>query len=122
MRGDVGMKFLMLIISEEYQRLITEIFAHHKCDATIISSTGDFLEYGEIIYLLGIEEKKSKIVLDEIEEVVKNESRVRNIASSSDEQEEHMRIVAYNLGLTKFMKIGGGEVKHDQQVSEGAKF
>lgn len=100
------MKFVMVIANEEYQTQIEEIFHYLQCSATMIASTGDFLQYGEIIYLLGIEKTKSDTLSVMCSQLFEEEQNMIN----------HMRI--FEMSVDQFIKCGGGMKTHDREQAE----
>lgn len=109
------MKFLMVIVNEEYQKKISDIFHHHECSATMIASTGDFLEYGETIFLLAIEETRLTSVLNDIEKEMGAFQLAKDITMSSTQKSSHTRLSAYCMDIHQFLKVGGGHLLHDHE-------
>ena len=51
------MKLMMIVVSDEYQEAILSKLNEQGHRATLISSTGDFLNYGKSTLLLGVQEQ-----------------------------------------------------------------
>lgn len=51
------MKLLMIIAGDEYVDEITSTLVEHEYIATNIGSSGDFLQYGNTILMLGVEDE-----------------------------------------------------------------
>lgn len=105
------MKFVMVIANEEYQSQVEEIFAHLQCHATMIASTGDFLQYGEIIYLLGIEEMQKEALFQLCGKVFLEDCSL--IGS---------RVRIYSMNINHFLKCRGGISAYDREESDSTKF
>lgn len=102
------MKFVMVIANEEYQTQVEEIFHYLQCQATMIASTGDFLQYGEIIYLLGIEEKQEEKLIQLCCDMF-----------PEDQHQINSRICIYTMKIDGFLKCRGGLSVYDQEESDG---
>lgn len=51
------MRLMLIVVSDEYKDKITSLLIEKGYPATEIASTGEFLQYGETILMLGIEEE-----------------------------------------------------------------
>lgn len=100
------MKFVMVIANEEYQTQIEDIFRHLQCSATKIASTGDFLQYGEVIYLLGID---SSLI-----------DKLRSMCAKLFDEEQNVvnHMCIYEMRIDQFIKCGGGRNTDDRKKTE----
>ena len=73
------MQLILIIAGEEYASDVTSLLAKHDYYATEIGCNGEFLQYGEIIYLLGVEKNK----VDEVIEILKTEDGRHSFEESS---------------------------------------
>ena len=51
------MKLMFIIAGDEYAADISEKLKEHAFMATEVGSTGDFLQYGQTVLLLGVDEQ-----------------------------------------------------------------
>ena len=58
------MQLILIIAKEEYASQFFSLLAKHGYYATMIGCNGEFLQYGDTIYLLGVEKNKVEDVLD----------------------------------------------------------
>lgn len=115
------MKLLLVIVNEEYLKQVSKLFADNNISATIIASTGDFLQYGDTIFLLGIEEESAneviqylKIEMGEDEVVIKHQA--------SEQKEPNARVSIFSLSISQYIKSRGGFIHNDRGKTEGAQF
>lgn len=57
------MKLILIIAGEEYLQNITSILIKHGYHATEIASNGEFLQYGDAVLLLGVEDAEADQVI-----------------------------------------------------------
>lgn len=65
------MKLILLIVGEEHLENITSVLIKHDYYATEIGSNGEFLQYGDAVLLLGVEDEEA----DHVVQVIKDEGR-----------------------------------------------
>lgn len=102
------MKLLMVIVNEEYQKRISTIFQEYECSATMIASTGDFLAYGDTIFMVGVEEEKAEQLMRVIEEEFNDKKEQEHSVFSSKEHEE-ARVRVFCLEISHFARINAVE-------------
>lgn len=54
------MKLVLLIGNDEFREQTIHYLTEYNLRATLVSSSGDFLQFGEDVYLLGIDEEKEE--------------------------------------------------------------
>ena len=57
------MELILIIASEEYSDNITSLLVKHGYSATEIGCNGEFLQYGDIVLLLGVEKGEADNVI-----------------------------------------------------------
>ena len=67
------MKLMLIIINEEDRDEVMQALNEHQFQATMVSTTGEFLHYGNTTYLLGIEDEQIK----EVESIIKDNTTIR---------------------------------------------
>lgn len=105
------MKFVMVIANEEYQTQVEEMFRLLQCNATMIASTGDFLQYGEIIYLLGVDETQEAALIKLCENVFEEDK---------DLMVPRIRILT--MRINRFIKSKGEVTTNDREKSGSSEF
>ena len=58
------MQLMLIIAGEEYAEDISSVLIQHGYRATEIGSNGEFLQYGETVLLLGLEDGQTDTVVD----------------------------------------------------------
>lgn len=64
-------KLILLVVGEEHLKNITSVLMKHGYFATEIGNNGEFLQYGDAVLLLGVEDEKA----DQVIQVIKNEGQ-----------------------------------------------
>ena len=98
-KGVDQMKFIMIIANEEYREQMEEIADQLHCHGIQIANTGEFLQYGEIIYLIGLPKPDADQLVEHFKKA---------FASSQDETETHMRI--YIMNMASCLQGEGGSI------------
>lgn len=62
------MELILIIAGEEYSENITSLLVKHGYYATEIGCNGEFLQYGDMVLLLGVEQGKSNEVIQILKE------------------------------------------------------
>lgn len=101
------MKLLMVIVNEEYQKRVSMIFQEYECSATMIASTGDFLAYGDTIFMVGVEEEKAELLLHVIEQEFQEKQKSENPIFSTKDYENGNRIKVFCLSISHFARANG---------------
>lgn len=57
------MQLIFIVAGDDYATHIATLLKEHNFPVTEVGSSGDFLQYGETVFLLGIEDGKSDEVL-----------------------------------------------------------
>ena len=57
------MKLMFIIAGDEYAAVFSEKLKEHAFMATEVGSTGDFLQYGQTVLLLGVDEQDCDRIL-----------------------------------------------------------
>ena len=57
------MELILIIASEEYSDNITSLLVKHGYSATEIGCNGEFLQYGDIVLLLGVDVYKRQLLM-----------------------------------------------------------
>lgn len=98
------MKLLMVIVNEEYQKRIATIFQEYECSATVIASTGDFLSYGDTIFMVGVEEDKASFLMKMMEKEF-HDTQTQDTDIFSAQESAEIRGKAFCLEISQFAKI-----------------
>lgn len=91
------MRLMMIVSGEEYTTSITDFLEQNGLRATEIGSSGDFLEYGRTIYLLGIPDQDVDIILERIKENQKN--------CNDSDMNYHNEVAIYVMEMASFQQI-----------------
>ena len=111
------MKLLMIIVNEEYQRLISSIFEQRGCNATIIASTGDFLQYGDTIFLSGVDDQGADELIGEI----RKQMGVVNGGQSNAIDEQNRDVTVFSIDIFQYVKCGG-QLPYERGKKESIEF
>lgn len=114
------MKLLMVIVNEEYQKLISSIFEQRECNATIIASTGDFLQYGDTIFLSGVDENMADDLIEEIRKKMETVSR-GYVDKKKSMEEQSTDVSVFCLDIVEYIKCGG-KMPYDSNKVESTEF
>lgn len=91
------MRLMMIVSGEEYTTSITEFLEQNGLRATEVGSSGDFLEYGRTVYLLGIPDKEVDIILEKLKE---NQKKRNNTDINY-----HNEVAIYIMNMASFQQI-----------------
>lgn len=108
------MKLFMVIVNEEYQNVVSSIFQSQNCSATIIASTGDFLQYGNIIFLLGMEEEKANQLIRALKAELGSDLDEHKQTIVSQKIAVQSMVTVFCIDIIQYHKILGGERCNDQ--------
>lgn len=79
------MRLLMIIVAEEQVSFVQTLLAEEGCFVTEIGNSGEFLQYGEVIIMVGVAENKASKLLAKFEEVKeKDEKHIRVYSMCAD--------------------------------------
>lgn len=53
------MNLLMIIVNDEFQEEMLELLGENDYMATMVASTGEFLQYGNTTFILGVNEEET---------------------------------------------------------------
>jgi len=99
----------MLIANEEHQDTLEAVFQFLRCNSTMIANTGEFLQYGEIVYLIGVQDEQVQDLMNACKHL---------FADKQESEETHMRM--YTMKIDRFMKNVGGMTIHDREGTKGS--
>lgn len=101
------MKLMLIIINEEDRDEVMQALNEHQFQATMVSTTGEFLHYGNTTYLLGIEDEQIK----EVESIIQDNTTIRceMIRDMPDAKNlnDPGRATIFVIDVKQFHKIGG---------------
>lgn len=97
MRGDDYMKLVMIVSGEEYTACVTSLLDQKGFCVTEIGSSGDFLEYGKTVYLLGVPDQDVERVLD----VLRNDNEL----NKTSEFKFHDEVSVYVMEMSGFQRV-----------------
>ncbi len=107
------MKLLWLSVSGEYAQQLSKDLIAAGYFATEIASTGDFLNYGNTILLLCIE----NAMVNELTAFVKNKMNAyRRIEDNTHEKSPVADFALYSIPLCSYEKVGGYHVHGKDNV------
>lgn len=72
------MKLVLIITNDEFRDQISEVLSDYDIKATLVSSSGDFLQFGEDVYLLGIQEEEQVKVESCMQEIKERMNKIRD--------------------------------------------
>lgn len=81
----IPMKLMMVIVNEEYQRFVSELFQEKGYPATVVACTGDFLQYGDTIFILGVDEDQANIIIKLLSNELGDCKVLQNEGNNNDE-------------------------------------
>lgn len=90
------MKLVMIIAGDEYVEEITTVLIENNFYATNIGTSGDFLQYGNTVLVLGVEEQR----IDQLFELLKG-SEERNKKHSI----YHDEVSVYVINIENHVKM-----------------
>lgn len=91
------MKLMLIVAGDEYADEISSILLDNKYMATVVGSSGDFLQYGYTVLLLGIYEEQA----EEVIKVLKRESKhCKNI-----EEPFNGEVAIYQIPIGEYRKV-----------------
>ena len=67
------MVLLMIMTSDEYQEIFMNVFNELNISATMVASTGQFLQYGESTFIVGLQQKEVDGLMKKLNESLKLE-------------------------------------------------
>ena len=70
------MQLLMIIVNDEFQEEMSELLNENGYVATMVASTGQFLQYGNTTFILGVENNETENLMTLIE--TKTKSKTQN--------------------------------------------
>ena len=53
------MNLLMIIVNDEFQEEMLELLGENDYMATMVASTGEFLQYGNTTFILGVDDERN---------------------------------------------------------------
>lgn len=80
------MRLMMIIVAEEQETYVKEVLEKEQCYLTKVGSNGDFLQYGEIIFMVGVPKEKAERILQvfqELEKDIERQIRIYSIPAQS---------------------------------------
>lgn len=103
------MKLMVIVASDEYVDEISAILLKHNIMATEVGSTGDFLQYGDTVLLIGIDEING----DDIISILKKEGhRGPNIDTPY-----HNKVSIYITDTSNYLKVNAAVVKQEKKLA-----
>lgn len=101
------MKLMLIIINEEDRDEVTQALNEHHFQATMVSTTGEFLHYGNTTYLLGIDDDRIK----EVESIILDNTTIRCEMIQDMPEAKNLndpgRASIFVIDVKQFHKIGG---------------
>lgn len=101
------MKLMLIVASDEYADEISEILLNNNYMATVIGSSGDFLQYGYTILLLGVEKAQCEKVI----RILKNGSRY----SKNEGFPYNGEVSIYQIDVKKSVKVNAGSFNSSEK-------
>ena len=100
------MKLLMVIVNEEDKDELSAAFQEAGVFATIVATTGEFLQYGNTTFLVGVESKKIEQTLS----VIDNHTQKRSVHLKNLKHHEPIlmnsgKATIFLLNVNRFEKI-----------------
>lgn len=62
------MNLLMIIVNDEFQEEMLELLGENDYMATMVASTGEFLQYGNTTFILGVEDEETDKLVELIDQ------------------------------------------------------
>lgn len=62
------MNLLMIIVNDEFQEEMLELLGENDYMATMVASTGEFLQYGNTTFILGVDDEETDKLVALIDE------------------------------------------------------
>lgn len=106
------MRLLMMIVNEEFEDELLDILNEKQYSATVVASTGQFLQYGNTTLILGIAENevepliqllKTKMQVNQVNE--KSELSIR----TSEELLNRRKITLFVVKIADYIRINEKE-------------
>lgn len=91
------MELMFIVAGDDYARHIANLLNEHNFPVTEVGSSGDFLQYGETVFLLGIEDGKS----DEVIRILDPEATNQNGEKTPFKNE----VSIYISNIDKYVKV-----------------
>lgn len=101
------MKLMLIIVNEEDRDEVSSALSAHNYQATMVSTSGEFLQYGNTTYLLGIDDQEIQSAIKVIEDntTVRFNEHVRH---NSDELDVKVgRATVFVLDVYHYIKKEG---------------
>lgn len=77
------MRLLMMIVAEEQETYVKDILHKEQCYVTEIGSNGEFLQYGETVFMVGVEKEKAEHIMQIFKNLASETERQIRIFSIS---------------------------------------
>lgn len=106
------MKLMMIIMSDEDQEGMMQKLNAHQMPVTLISSTGEFLNYGETTLLLGIEDDRWEEAFIIMKQYMKEKY------PSAKEEQSHGHIYVLNIDYREVKPVAVMQSKDDNSKDE----
>lgn len=105
------MKLMLIIINEEDREEVSDALAKENFRATMVSTTGEFLQYGNTTYLLGVDDHETNRVL----EILRDNTTIRldEVLFSSAQDYEHSRTgraTVFTLDVMQYVQQNKGGI------------
>lgn len=100
------MKLMIIVVSDEYADEITSVLLKHNFMATEVGSTGDFLQYGDTVLLLGIYDEQC----DEVIAILKKEGHYRSDSNAPYNNEVSIHII----NASNYLKVNAANGVKDE--------
>ena len=71
----VKVNLLMIIVNDEFQEEMLELLGENDYMATMVASTGEFLQYGNTTFILGVDDEETDKL---VQLIAKKTSKNRN--------------------------------------------
>ncbi|MEG0368067.1 MAG: cyclic-di-AMP receptor [Coprobacillus sp.] len=98
---------MLIIINEEDKEEVMQALSEHHFQATMVSTSGAFLQYGNTTYLLGIEDHQ----LEEVKTIIDENTTIRCdiIQDMPDAKKQNSpgRATAFVIKIREYHQIGG---------------
>ena len=100
------MKLMIIVVSDEYADEISSVLLKHNFMATEVGSTGDVLQYGDTVLLLGIREEQC----DEVIAILKQEGHHSSNANTPYNNEVSIHV----MDVSNYLKVNAANIIKDK--------
>ena len=101
------MKLMFIIINEEDKDEVMQALNEHHFQATMVSTSGAFLQYGNTTYLMGVADNQ----IDEVKTILDKNTTIRCDMIQDMPDAKHPknqgRATIFVIDVKHFQKIGG---------------